>query len=390
MVAVAHARRSIRSLALLALAVLIITSWTGADVASADTTGIDRSTVNIFIQYEAKVKYTYEGDVYDYDIKAGGSCTGWFVSTEGDIATAGHCVDPDDDQGGGKTSILKAFLAEIGASADNAEATLASTRIAEGPFQTVYAYQPTGLKNRVITEPVVAQVIDFVPFARGDHALIKLNNFGTETPPLKVAAATPERGVNVITIGFPASVSRLSDAQRLQATFNQGTISARQTSVSGVPYLQINASVSGGMSGGPVIDAKTNEVYGVNSFNPRGETGDFASATDTNQMVTFLKRNGIKLEGSSPSQQTPPGTGQGAPAQRTASPAPADGGSSTASILFGVAAILLVLGALAIAAVLLLRRKPAPAASTPQVDQQPHAPWALNEITDGERTAVRR
>ena len=54
----------------------------------------------------------------------------------------------------------------------------------------------------------------------------------------------------------------------------------------------MNADISGGMSGGPTVNAN-GEVIGVNSFTISGEEQAFNFITDTRDLNRFLQQNGV-------------------------------------------------------------------------------------------------
>lgn len=68
-------------------------------------------------------------------------------------------------------------------------------------------------------------------------------------------------GDEVYVIGYPAA-AEISTLSKFEPTITKGIISAIKTSESGEKYLQIDAAVSGGNSGGPVFNKK-GEVIGI-------------------------------------------------------------------------------------------------------------------------------
>jgi len=69
-------------------------------------------------------------------------------------------------------------------------------------------------------------------------------------------------------------------------------VSSRHISERGVAGLEVNADISGGMSGGPTVNAN-GEVIGVNSFTISGEEQAFNFITDTRDLNRFLQQNGV-------------------------------------------------------------------------------------------------
>jgi len=254
--------------------VLIGTTWSGfiyvPDYASADGIG-------------------YWTD----ELTASSFCTGWFASTEGDIVTAGHCVDPDE----GRTAILTNYLSSQDAMDSLSDAivnwTVEGQNDGDDVERTVQVVQPSDVEGAIITSnPITAQIVDFRGFEEGDLALLRVAGIKS-TPPLTVATTHPTNGDALTAVGFPGSVAEVMDGTRVHASFKSGTASSRQFSAEGgVPTTEINADISPGMSGGPTVNAK-GEVLGVNSFTLTNEQRNFNFITDTDDLETFLKTNDI-------------------------------------------------------------------------------------------------
>jgi hypothetical protein len=88
-------------------------------------------------------------------------------------------------------------------------------------------------------------------------------------PPLPMAVADSERartGQAVVAVGHPLG---------LQFTATQGIISAVDRDVRGVRYLQTDAAMNPGNSGGPLVDGN-GEVLGVNTLGAAGQNLGFA------------------------------------------------------------------------------------------------------------------
>jgi len=254
--------------------VLIGTTWSGyiyvPDYASADGVG-------------------YWTD----QLSASSFCTGWFASTEGDIVTAGHCVDPDE----GRIAILTSYLGSQDAMDSLSDAivnwTVEGDNDGDDVKRVVQVVQPSDVEGAIITNnPITAQIVDFRGFEEGDLALLRVAGIKS-TPPLTVATTHPTNGDALTAVGFPGSVAEVMDGTRVHASFKSGTASSRQFSAEGgVPTTEINADISPGMSGGPTVNAK-GEVLGVNSFTLTNEQRNFNFITDTDDLETFLKTNDI-------------------------------------------------------------------------------------------------
>ncbi len=264
----------------------------------------EASTVQIAIKWEGYVNYTTAtGNEWTtkpiVDVRG---CSGFFVSTTGQLVTAGHCVQPDR----GRENILEAFLnlkVKEGQLTSQEAANLWSTANlnwkVEGNSQgspvirTVYVGQPKGVTGAALTEPLVAQVQDIKPFREGDCALLKVEMPG-QTPALPIASADPKTGAAVTSIGFPGTVEDSVAPGKVRASFKTGTISSQQITDAGVAVTEINADISQGMSGGPTVDAQGN-VLGVNSYKLNGEQQNFNFITDTSDLKSWLTGKNVAL-----------------------------------------------------------------------------------------------
>ena len=111
--------------------------------------------------------------------------------------------------------------------------------------------------------------------------------------PLPVSATDPTSGTAVTSVGFPGSVQSVVDASRVRASFKTGSVSSQQISELGVPRTEINADLSGGMSGGPTVDALGN-VVGINSSKIVGDQA-FNFITDASDLHGWLTAKGVTL-----------------------------------------------------------------------------------------------
>ncbi|WP_186816510.1 trypsin-like peptidase domain-containing protein [Cellulomonas aerilata] len=271
----------------------------GADAALG--TDIEPSVVQLYIEWSGFVGIPDEaGTIWSDEVYVASICTGFFVSDTGQIATAGHCVDPVE----GRHSLVDTFLGSLVdegvLTPDEAAATVGTayaTWPVEGldagsePQRIVYAVQPKAVDGIVIEDPLAVQLVDYRSFDQGDTALLKADVTGSI--PLPVSAADPTNGMAVTSVGFPASVQSVVDASRVRASFKTGSVSSQQISELGVPRTEINADLSGGMSGGPTVDSLGN-VVGVNSSKIVGDQA-FNFITDASDLHAWLTAKGVTL-----------------------------------------------------------------------------------------------
>lgn len=357
------------SAALPALGARAATPGGSGEVSTEDVYAeVEPSVVQLGIQWTGFVGFQgNDGMVWSDELQTAGSCSGFFVSPNGHIATAGHCVD----EAGGRESLINAYLDELVAKniltdeeADaifaDAYATWKVESQAEGspPDRTVFVGQPKAVEGAVLEDPLVAQVVDYRPAEDGDIALLKVE--AGQTPPLPIAEQDPRSGAPVTAIGFPGSVADVTDPTKVRASFKSGTTSSQQISNSGVAVTEVNADMSRGMSGGPVIDRYGNAL-GIISFGPRGEVESFNFMTDTTDLREYLMARGLSL----PSPRSAPlPNSAAAPATGAATDALRDSGRDSGGMpgwAWGLIILLAVLAAGAAAFLLMKKRTPASA-----------------------------
>ena len=141
-------------------------------------------------------------------------------------------------------------------------------------------------------ERFTAKVIGTDP--KTDLALLKVDA-DRKFPAVKLAAKDPRVGDWVVAVGNPFG---------LGGTVTTGIVSARGRDIGSGPYdnfLQIDASINRGNSGGPAFNLN-GEVIGVNTaiFSPSGGSvgiGFAIPASTTRQIVESLKENGSVTRG---------------------------------------------------------------------------------------------
>ncbi|WP_067905220.1 trypsin-like peptidase domain-containing protein, partial [Nocardia vaccinii] len=298
-------KESLRSIGTLLLAGSVVCVGAPHAVAAPDQAGLEKSIVLL--------DTTWKGYIYvppDYDragrgywtkqLTAGSTCTGWFVSGDGEMATAGHCVDPAE----GKSLLLKQYL-QAQNRPDLLGVAIMNWKV-EGTEQgapverDVRAIQPQAVNGAVLSSATTVQVVDFRPFKQGDLGLLKVSGLSRNASAMPVAAQSPSVGSQLTSIGFPGTVLDIADQSRIpRPSFKSGTASSQQVSPQGVTMLEVSTDISGGMSGGPTVNA-AGQVVGVNSssaLNPA--TGVTAAGTnfitDTKDLRAFLDSHDVHL-----------------------------------------------------------------------------------------------
>lgn len=229
-------------------------------------------------------------------------CSGFVASSTGYLVTAGHCVDNQSMTSGGKAALIEQMLAKAVA---RGVVTQAQSQALNGeidvngavrglisgsaPSQQVEVFQPNQTVSQSASNGLTADVVDFKSMDNGDVGLLKVQS-PTPLPVLLVAPQTPPLGSDVTAAGYPGSVTQVTDTS-VEPSFKTGSISSTHT-VGGVPFNEISAPVSQGMSGGPTFDAQ-GRVDGTVDFGPLGESQPFNFITDTATVRSLLSRNGV-------------------------------------------------------------------------------------------------
>ncbi|OLT15430.1 hypothetical protein BJF78_01570 [Pseudonocardia sp. CNS-139] len=263
---------------------------------------VEPSIVHLTIAWNGYVRFpSDEGWVWSDPIDVAYGCSGFFVTETGHVMTAGHCVEPDS----GKEEVIKAFLqsqVDLGVLTPEDAGALLPGALLDWPVEgrgagapmdrVIQAVQPRAVEGAVLDQPLNAQLIDFRSFDEGDLALLKVETTGAV--PIPVADADPRSGSPLTAVGFPGAVGQVVDVNLVRASFKTGTVSSTQVSASGVAQTEVNADMSGGMSGGPTVDGVGN-VLGVNSFRINGETQAFNFITDTTDLSEWLGAKNLQL-----------------------------------------------------------------------------------------------
>ncbi|MFT3662285.1 MAG: trypsin-like peptidase domain-containing protein [Gordonia sp. (in: high G+C Gram-positive bacteria)] len=301
--------RLISRILALTTAALLIT--VGAGPVHADPDGpsiasrIGPSLVYIQTDFKGSVTVPIQGRLRETpELTLTTSCTGYVVDETGFIATAGHCVNAQDDQlhDGMRARAAEALgqtesdAAQIARLAIEQRWPVRMTATSSGAATSVRVRQPTG-EDQLIADWRDVQVISFQPFEQGDNAVLRLNDVPEGLTALVLSDRVPEPGEDVISAGFPGAVQRTNDSSAIaQPSYKTGTVSSRQNSDSGVYRTEISATLGKGMSGGPTVDEES-RVIGTNSSGAAlmDEKASFNFITDNIALRDYLTQNGVTL-----------------------------------------------------------------------------------------------
>lgn len=236
-------------------------------------------------------------------------CTGFVVNSTGYIATAGHCVDPDEIRAHFVAEALSIAQQEgryLQASPEEArtfdafivdgeEPRLAGVRVpteSRGePQRSILTRWEASVSGLSVGDGVPARLVDFLPFEEGDAALLKVEKSGLNAIQL-APLDDPPVGTELISIGYPVAVDEVTDPN-FTPSYKQGTIGKIATVFDGLlKVYEMDAAISGGMSGGPTVDT-AGRVLGVNSFKVRGESQPFNFVRPTSIITELMGSQGI-------------------------------------------------------------------------------------------------
>ena len=247
----------------------------------------------------------YQGQSYDVSAISLGS--GFFISSNGYIATNAHVVTmTHDGEEKAKQALFWQLVEQIARqngkdprsfdrsviNAIDQHSTLQSFQIIHHviipdgsafPFEIKQYGAPTGESND----------------QGKDVSVIKIEV--KNAPILKLADSDKVQLQDHVTvIGYPGAADTfnsglLSSKSSLEATINDGKISAKKQASSGAPILQTSTAATHGNSGGPVLN-DANEVIGLLTF--RGDTingqevSGFSFIVPSNTVMEYVKSAG--------------------------------------------------------------------------------------------------
>jgi S1-C subfamily serine protease len=244
----------------------------------------------------------YQGQTFNVSAISLGS--GFFISSNGYIATNAHVVSTTHDgEDKAKQALFWQMLQQIGQQLGKDPRTLPASFIDQ--HSTLQSFQ---LYHHVIIPDGSAFPFEIKQYGAPtgesndqgkDVAVIKIEV--KNAPILKMADSDKVQLQDHVTvIGYPGAADTfnsglLSSKSALEATINDGKISAKKQATSGAPILQTNTAATHGNSGGPVLN-DTNEVIGLLTF--RGDTvngqevSGFSFIVPSNTVMEYVKSAG--------------------------------------------------------------------------------------------------
>jgi len=284
-------------------------------IATADTAGerlamfskpavvriIDGAAGQIFFQPPG-----YQGQTYNVSAVSLGS--GFFISSNGYIATNAHVVSSTKDgEEKQKQALFVQMVHQIAKALGRDPRSLDLNLIDRySTLQTFNRYHhviiPDGSAFPFEIKQYGAPTGESSDQGK-DVAIVKIEV--KNAPILKMADSEGVKLQDHVTvIGYPGAADTfesgiLDQKSSLEATINDGKISARKTSSSGAPILQTSTPATHGNSGGPVVNDNS-EVVGLLTF--RGDTvngqevSGFSFVVPSNTVMEYVKSAGATNE----------------------------------------------------------------------------------------------
>ena len=239
-----------------------------------------------------------------YNVQAIGLGSGFFISSNGYVATNAHVVSmTHDGEDKAKQTLFIQLVQQI------------ARQYGKDPGQlnTQFIDQHSQLQSFQLFHHVIIPDGSSYPFEikqygaptgesndQGkDVAIIKIEV--KNAPILKLADSDKVQLQDHVTvIGYPGAADTfntgtLSARSAFEATINDGKISAKKQATSGAPILQTSTAATHGNSGGPVIN-DSSEVVGLLTF--RGDTvngqevSGFSFVVPSNTVMEYVKSAG--------------------------------------------------------------------------------------------------
>ena len=239
------------------------------------------------------------------------TCTGFVITPDGSIATAGHCLtakDPTYDINERTSILAQAVRAAVddneygkGVSVSNMASYAAKHWRLVAPVADDYIGNPVlavraswgaSVSGLQAAKRLPARVISASTATNGDIGLLKVEAKDLNALKLSTNADGPDTGTDIASVGYPAKVDSVTDAD-YTPSIKTGAISSKKTSDGGLTSVyEVDAAVAGGMSGGPTVNLD-GEVIGVNSFGA-GESEAFNFVRPTKLLLEATAAAGVK------------------------------------------------------------------------------------------------
>jgi serine protease Do len=246
-----------------------------------------------------------------YNVSAVSLGSGFFISSNGYIATNAHVVSmTKDGEEKAKQALFWQMVQQLAQQLNRDPRTFDSNVIQQ--LNRYSDFQSFNLYHHVIIPDGSSYPFEIKQYGAPtgesndqgkDVAIVKIEV--KNAPILKLADSEKVQLQDHVTvIGYPGAADTfnsglLSSRSALEATINDGKISAKKTASSGAPILQTSTAATHGNSGGPVLN-DANEVVGLLTF--RGDTvngqevSGFSFIVPSNTVMEYVKSAGASNE----------------------------------------------------------------------------------------------
>jgi V8-like Glu-specific endopeptidase len=253
------------------------------------------------IQFQAP-----NGQTFTYNVQNVALGSGFFLSSNGYIATNAHVVSTTrEGEEKAKQSLffhmLQQIAQQLGRDVRSLDVNFFNQRSQFVAFEKIHhVIIPDGSAFPFEIKQYGAPAGSSADQGK-DVAIIKIEV--RNAPILKLGDSDRVQLQDQVTVaGYPGAADTfqsgmLSQKSALQSTYNPGNISSRKQAASGAPILQISAPATHGNSGGPVLNSKS-EVIGLLTF--RGDTingqevSGFAFVVPSNTVMEYVKSAGAE------------------------------------------------------------------------------------------------
>ncbi|HEX5966295.1 MAG TPA: trypsin-like peptidase domain-containing protein [Pyrinomonadaceae bacterium] len=244
------------------------------------------------------------GQTFTYNVQNVALGSGFFLSSNGYIATNAHVVSTTrEGEEKAKQSLFMHMIQQIaqqlGRDPRSLDLNFFNQRSEFVAFQKIHhVITPDGSSFPFEIKQYGAPVGESTDQGK-DVAVVKIEV--RNAPILKLGDSDRVQLQDHVTvIGYPGAADTfqsgmLSQKSAFEASITDGKISARKTASTGAPILQTNASATHGNSGGPVLN-DAHEVIGLLTF--RGDTvngqevSGFAFVVPSNTVMEYVKAAG--------------------------------------------------------------------------------------------------
>ena len=264
---------------------------------------VDPAVVYLEVRWQGWVRDKRTGLLWDpASVTVVSRCTGFAVSNDGYIVTAGRCVDPGVD------GVAPEFFAAIAdryvkagtitaeqkqsAITDMIASAEVGGEIAGQPaVRAVFAQRGVAKSGLTTGDALPAKVVSFQPVSKGDVGLVKIEK--SNQPMVTLADPDVKAGTEVLAIGYPALADSGADGT-LEPSTEDGKIGEKRTQA-GVTFYQTTAMTQALSAGGPAANLNGDVVGLVSHAAAAGQqTASLLAATPV--ISQELAKAGVKNE----------------------------------------------------------------------------------------------